>query len=71
MVAQNFRHDGTIREKYNAVTRSSETSVKAGYNINVVGFGWTNAVFLVFLQDLPQAMAEKLAQEQLQPVGVN
>ena len=65
MVAQNFRHDGTIREKYNAVTRSSETAVKAGYNINVVGFGWTNAVFLVFLHDLPQAMAEKLAEEQV------
>jgi alpha,alpha-trehalase len=68
MVAENFRHDGTIREKYNAVTRSSETAVKAGYNINVVGFGWTNAVFLVFLHDLPQSMAEKLAEEQLHPV---
>ena len=67
MVAENFRHDGTIREKYNAVTRSSETSVKAGYNINVVGFGWTNAVFLVFLHDLPQAKAEKLAEEQVHP----
>ena len=65
MVAANFRHDGTIREKYNAVTRSSETAVKAGYNINVVGFGWTNAVFLVFLHDLPPAMVEKLAGEQL------
>jgi len=67
MVAANFRHDGTIREKYNAVTRSSETSVKAGYNINVVGFGWTNAVFLIFLHDLPPAMAEKLGAEQLVP----
>ena len=65
MVAENFRHDGTIREKYNALTRSSETAVKAGYNINVVGFGWTNGVFLVFLHDLPQAMAEKLAEEQM------
>jgi len=69
MVAENFRHDGTIREKYNATTRSSETTVKAGYNINVVGFGWTNAVFLVFLHDLPQAMAEKLAEEQLHSVA--
>jgi alpha,alpha-trehalase len=33
MVAENFRHDGTIREKYDAVTRSSETAVKSGYNI--------------------------------------
>jgi alpha,alpha-trehalase len=69
MVAENFRHDGTIREKYNAVTRSSETAVKAGYNINVVGFGWTNAVFLVFLHDLPQPLVEKLGAEQLHPVN--
>ena len=68
MVAQNFRHDGTIREKYNAVTRSSETAVKAGYNINVVGFGWTNGVFLVFLRDLPQELVEKLSEEQLHEV---
>ena len=67
MIAANFRHDGTIREKYDAVTRSSETAVKAGYNINVVGFGWTNAVFLEFLHNLPPAMVEKLAAEQLQP----
>src|SRR5712675_1904604 len=67
MIAENFHRDGTIREKYNAVTRSSETAVKAGYNINVVGFGWTNAVFLVFLHDLPQATAEKLAEEQMHP----
>lgn len=66
MIAANFRHDGTIREKYNAVTRSSETAVKAGYNINVVGFGWTNAVFLEFLHQLPQPQVEKLAAEQLQ-----
>jgi alpha,alpha-trehalase len=66
MIAANFRHDGTIREKYDAVTRSSETAVKAGYNINVVGFGWTNAVFLEFLHHLPRPMVEKLAAEQLQ-----
>jgi alpha,alpha-trehalase len=64
MVAANFRHDGTIREKYNAVTRSSETAVRAGYNINVVGFGWTNAAFLVFLHDIPQTLLTKLAEEQ-------
>lgn len=69
MIAANFRHDGTIREKYNAVTRSSETAVKAGYNINVVGFGWTNAVFLEFLHQLPQTQVEKLAAEQLEPAS--
>src|SRR5262249_3180307 len=54
-VAENFRHDGTIREKYNAATRSSETQVTAGYNINIVGFGWTNGVFLVLLHELPES----------------
>ncbi|MEQ1352968.1 MAG: trehalase family glycosidase, partial [Candidatus Acidiferrum sp.] len=63
-VAENFRHDGTIREKYNAVTRSSETAVTAGYHINIVGFGWTNGVFLSLLRDLPKPLEDKLAKEQ-------
>jgi alpha,alpha-trehalase len=64
MVAENFRRDGTIREKYNAVTRSSETQITAGYNINIVGFGWTNGVFLVLLHDLPETYVTRLAKEQ-------
>lgn len=64
MIVENFRRDGTIREKYNAVTRSSETAVKAGYNINVVGFGWSNAAFVVFLHEMPKELVEKLSQEQ-------
>src|SRR6267143_347800 len=63
-VAGNFRRDGTIREKYNAVTRSSETQVTAGYHMNIVGFGWTNGVFLELLHDLPAGLVQKLASEQ-------
>jgi len=63
-VAENFRRDGTIREKYNAVTRSSETQVTAGYHMNIVGFGWTNGVFLSLLHALPQDAAVRLAREQ-------
>jgi alpha,alpha-trehalase len=63
-VAENFRRDGTIREKYNAVTRSSETAVTAGYHVNIVGFGWTNGAFLNLLHELPKPMAERLAKEQ-------
>src|ERR1700683_561352 len=63
-VAENFRRDGTIREKYNAVTRSDETHVTAGYEANVIGFGWTNGVFLVLLHELPQEWVERLAKEQ-------
>lgn len=52
MVHDNFLRDGTIREKYNVVTRSSETHIRAGYTANVIGFGWTNGVFLTLLDEL-------------------
>jgi alpha,alpha-trehalase len=63
-VAENFRRDGTIREKYNAVTRSSEANVTAGYQQNVIGFGWTNGAFLCLLHALPAEMKDQLAKEQ-------
>lgn len=67
-VAENFRRDGNIREKYNVVTRSSEAHVELGYGMNVVGFGWTNAAFIELLHALPKEMVEKLANEQDQPI---
>ena len=68
-VAENFRRDGTIREKYNAVTRSSETQVTAGYHMNIVGFGWTNGVFLALLHQLPEPSVTRLANEQTAKPG--
>jgi len=68
MVAENFRRDGNIREKYNVVTRSSEAHAELGYQMNVIGFGWTNAAFLELLHALPREMAERLALEQEQPL---
>jgi alpha,alpha-trehalase len=67
-VAENFRRDGIIKEKYNVVTRSSEAHVELGYEMNVVGFGWTNAAFLELLHGLPQEMVERLKKEQSQPL---
>jgi alpha,alpha-trehalase len=64
MVMENFRRDGTIREKYDAVKRSSETQVTAGYHMNIVGFGWTNGVFSALLHELPQGAVARLAKEQ-------
>jgi len=53
MVAANYRREGTIREKYDVVRRSSEVEAKAAdYQENVVGFGWTNGVFLELLHGL-------------------
>ena len=68
-VAENFRRDGTIREKYNVVTRSSEAHVAAGYQQNVVGFGWTNGAFLALLHALPPEMVSQLAREQAVPAA--
>jgi alpha,alpha-trehalase len=68
-VAENFRRDGNIREKYNVVTRSSEAHVELGYEMNVVGFGWTNAAFLELLHGLPKEMVERLGEEQNQPLS--
>src|ERR1700722_11831803 len=65
-VADNFERDGIIKEKYNVVTRSSEAHVELGYEMNVVGFGWTNAAFLELLHGLPQKMVERLEEEQNQ-----
>jgi alpha,alpha-trehalase len=67
-VAENFRRDGTIKEKYNVVTRSSEAHVELGYEMNVVGFGWTNAAFLELLHGLPKEMVERLEREENQPL---
>jgi hypothetical protein len=38
--------------------------VSAGYQANVVGFGWTNGVFLQLLQELPKETIDRLAKEQ-------
>ena len=43
-----FAADGTIREKYNVVEGNAQVKVSAGYSQNVIGFGWTNAVYLKF-----------------------
>jgi alpha,alpha-trehalase len=68
MVAENFRRDGNIREKYNVVTRSSEAHVEMGYQMNVIGFGWTNAAFLDLLHGLPKDMNDRLEAEQSKPL---
>ncbi len=72
MVMENFQRDGTIREKYDAVKRSTDTQVSAGYHMNIVGFGWTNGVFLVLLHELPQSDVARLAKKQVHgPVAVH
>ena len=45
-VDKGFAADGTIREKYNVDAANSDVKVAIGYKANIVGFGWTNAVYL-------------------------
>lgn len=45
-VDHGFANDATVREKYNVVRRGAKVHVAAGYKENVIGFGWTNGVYL-------------------------
>jgi alpha,alpha-trehalase len=45
-IDQGFAEDGTIREKYNVVSANANVQVSTGYKQNVIGFGWTNAIYL-------------------------
>jgi alpha,alpha-trehalase len=60
MVLANFERDHNLREKYNVVTDSSNVHVAEGYRDNVIGFGWTNAVFLELLDQLPIEQQESI-----------
>ena len=54
MVHQEFRRTGTILEKYDVERRAADIrgEVRYGYRSNEVGFGWTNGVFKVLLDEL-------------------
>lgn len=60
-IATNYAKDGYIVEKYDAVTRSTDAAVTAGYSINVIGFGWTNAAYLEFVNEPAPAKRAELA----------
>lgn len=51
MLVKEFERDGTLVEKYDVCTCSSQVSdeILYGYSSNEVGFGWTNGVFLELL----------------------
>jgi alpha,alpha-trehalase len=63
MVIEDFVTERYIREKYNVVKRTSITRIVKGYSQNVIGFGWTNGVFLELLHELPPPLLERLKRE--------
>ncbi len=64
MVLRDFEAHGTIKEKYDVVKATSELGpgVRFGYSSNEIGFGWTNAAFLVLYKDLTPAAKIRLDQ---------
>ncbi len=56
-VDRGFADDGTIREKYNMALGNADVKVSAGYSQNVIGFGWTNGVYLKMQEILHRADA--------------
>ena len=62
MVHEEFRRTGTILEKYDVERRAADIKgeVRYGYRTNEVGFGWTNGVFKVLVEELPPADRRKV-----------
>ena len=67
-IRDNFACEHTIREKYDVVTGSSEVQVATGYRQNVIGFGWTNAVFLKMNSLLKEAGIPESKPGRVRPV---
>jgi alpha,alpha-trehalase len=70
MVAENEKREGSIREKYNVVNRSTVANVTAGYASNVVGFGWTNGTFLVLLHELSAREQQSILNDSARADGI-
>jgi alpha,alpha-trehalase len=65
MVHRGFRRTGTILEKYDVERRAADIrgEVRYGYSSNEVGFGWTNGVFKVLLDELALVDRRRVLEE--------
>jgi alpha,alpha-trehalase len=70
LVFKEFLEHGAIFEKYDVVRRESNVAagLRFGYTANEIGFGWTNAVVLELLAELPESERPKV--RRLGGVGV-
>jgi alpha,alpha-trehalase len=68
LVLKEFIQHNTIVEKYDVTRRESEVSgdIRFGYDVNVIGFGWTNAAFV----DLYAGMSARSKSDVLRLGGV-
>jgi alpha,alpha-trehalase len=65
MVMRDFARHGTIVEKYDVVSARSELAgeLKYGYKSNEIGFGWTNAAFVVLYDEMSARAKAELVQQ--------
>ncbi len=61
-VSSSFDTEGTIHEKYNVVSGNADVQVTAGYKTNLIGFGWTNGVYLEMQNLLHDSKKPELSQ---------
>ena len=56
MILRDFDQHHTIKEKYDVIEAKSDLGdgIKFGYTSNEIGFGWTNAAFVLLWQDLSE-----------------
>jgi alpha,alpha-trehalase len=62
-IDRSFAADGTIREKYNMASGNADVKISAGYTTNVIGFGWTNGVYLMMDEILSGTKTKAAAEE--------
>jgi alpha,alpha-trehalase len=57
MILRDFDQHRTIKEKYNVVEGKSDlgAGIRFGYTSNEIGFGWTNAAFVLLWDELSDA----------------
>ena len=62
LIIEDFQKRGTIVEKYDVVQRTANVAanIRFGYSSNQAGFGWTNGVFTVLLDELPMDTQREL-----------
>lgn len=62
LVLREFRRSGAVFEKYDVASPGSRAAPvpRFGYGENVVGFGWTNAVFEALYDELPPSKRPRI-----------
>jgi alpha,alpha-trehalase len=69
MILRDFDVHRTIKEKYNMVEGKSDlgAGIRFGYTSNEIGFGWTNAAFVLLWDELSAAGKARLESQCIAP----